>query len=144
MHIFPQSVGKTKSVFFNGSIRPWQNSSITRCLSQLKATARWYNGTLVQCRCIDPNQLASFHWPDSSPAFVTCDRQKKYYVSAELIQVQFTFYNCTWHVLHFICFLWPPGKGLASGYFIKAQACSHDAILLVLSQTVFHTAHVYT
>ena len=62
----------------------WQNqlnNSITHCLSQLRATALFYNArynrnTSVQCRCIDLYQLALFNWPNCSPASVTCDRKQ--------------------------------------------------------------------
>ena len=63
-------------------------------------------------RCIDLYQLASFHRPDFSPASVTCDREQ------DKIRSKFSSHSTTVCVV--ICFVWPSGEGLASGYFIKA------------------------
>ena len=80
-HTFPQSIGNAQSVSINESISPWQNQSITPCLSQLRAIARCYmarysSSTLVghasnyACRevcCINlntfdvANQANNFH-----------------------------------------------------------------------------------
>ena len=73
------------------------------------------------------HRLALFHRPDFSPASVTCDReQDRYYVSADSVQVQFTFYNCMRCLISAL--YGPPAKGsIASGYFIKA--CRHAIMM---------------
>ena len=100
-----------KSVFFNGSNKPMAKPVKQFYHSLLEPTEG--NSTMLQCpiqqqyfgstqmyRSI--SAIASFHWPGRSPASHGTGSKTKF-VSANLIQVQFTFYNCTQYALLSAC-----------------------------------------